>query len=222
LATDLSLTVPHNWDNGYQLHKPVVENETNYTWTWAGIEVNTTGGGFKIREGADWNGLSFGYPAVVMAGLAADDFETNGDGNFIPKVDGGVYDITFKIDAVTDVKTFTVNPAGAAPELFILGDGSLAGWDNNAALPFTGTDGNYTITTTLGGAGKFIKFITTLGQWAPMYGTDGTGTSTAGPLVYRPTEGDPDPASIPCPDAAGEYVITVNTTALTYTIAPAK
>lgn len=213
---------PWGWDNGYQLHKPVVENETNYTWTWNGIEVTTAGGGFKIREGADWNGLSFGYPAVVMAGLAAADFETNGDGNFIPKVDGGIYDVTFKIDAVTDVKTFTINPAGAAPELFILGDGSLAGWDNTLALPFTGSEGSYTITTTLGGAGKFIKFITTLGQWAPMYGTDGTGTSTGGPLVYRATESDPDPASIPCPDAAGDYVITVDTNALTYTIVAAK
>jgi hypothetical protein len=213
--------VSWGWENGYQLHKPVVENETNYTWTWSNIEFAVDGGGFKIREGADWNGLSFGYPSVVMAGLAADNFETNGDGNFVPKA-GGVFDITFKIDAVADIKTFTINPAGAAPELYILGDGSLAGWDNTAALPLSGTGGNYTITTTLGGAGKYIKFITTLGQWAPQYGTDGTGTSTGGPLVFRPTESEPDPSAIPCPEAAGDYVITVNTNALTYTIAPAK
>lgn len=211
--------VQWNWDAGTQLQKPVVTNETNYTWTYTGIEVTTAGGGFKIREGADWNGLSFGYPQVVMAGLAAADFETNGDGNFIPLVDGGVYDIVLHIDAVADVKTFTVNPAGAAPEMFMLGDGSAAGWDNNAALPMTGADGVYSITTTLNGAGTFVKFITTLGQWAPMYGTDAAGTSTGGVLVYRETESDPDPASIPAPDAAGVYVVTININDMTYSIA---
>jgi len=103
--------------------------------------------------------------------------------------------------------------------MFILGDGSLAGWDNAAALPMVGADGVYSITTTLNGAGKYIKFITTLGQWAPMYGTDAAGTSTTGNLVYRATESDPDPASIPCPEVAGLYTITINTNNLTYNIA---
>lgn len=207
------------WNNTVFLSLPTVENETTYIWEFNGVEV-TTAGSFKIRQGQTWDSISIGYPQVTMAGLAAADFETNGDGNFVPKVDG-VYDFELKIDALNETFTLTVNPAGAAPELYMLGDGSAAGWDNNAALPLTGTAGNYTITADLGGAGKYIKFITTLGQWAPMYGTDGTGTSTSGPLVYRATESDPDPASIPVPDAAGSYVITVNTNDLTYTIAPA-
>lgn len=213
--------VPHNWEETIMLSTPTVENETNYTWTYEGVEVQVDGGGFKFREGQDWNGISIGYPQVTMAGLAADDFETNGDGNFVPKT-AGVYDIELFINAVTEEFTVTVNPAGAAPELYLLGDGSLAGWDNTAALPLTGTGGVYTITTELQGAGKFIKFIVTLGQWAPQYGTDGNGTSTGGNLVYRPDENTPDPPAIPCPDAVGSYVISVNTNDLTYTIAPAK
>ncbi len=213
--------LPHNWDETIMLHKPVVENETNYTWTYEGVEVQVDGGGFKFREGQDWTGISIGYPSVTMAGLAADDFETNADGNFMPKV-AGVYDIELFINAVTEAYTVTVNPAGAAPELYLLGDGSLAGWDNTAALPLSGTGGIYTITTELGGAGKFIKFIEVLNQWAPQYGTDANGTNTGGNLVYRPDENTPDPAAIPCPDAVGTYVITANTNDLTYTIAPAK
>ena len=146
--------------------------------------------------------------------------EFNDDGNFVPTEDG-TFDIEFHIDAVTETYTFTVNPAGSAPELYMLGDGCAAGWDNTAALPMEGTDGLYTITAELPGGG-FVKFITTLGQWAPMYGTDDNATSTSGNLVYRPTEDDPDPASIPAPAEAGTYIITANTNDLTYTIEMTK
>lgn len=208
--------VQHNWDVTVQVQAPVVTNETNYAWTFTGVEV-TTLGSFKIREGQDWNGKSFGYPQVVMAGLSADKFETNTDGNFVPLEDG-TYDIVFEIDAVTEIYTFTINPAGAAPEMYMLGDGCTAGWDNTAALPMSGADGIYYITTTLTAA-KNIKFITTLGQWAPMYGTDANGTNTGGNLVYRPTENDTDPPSIPTPAADGIYTITMNINTMTYSIA---
>ncbi|MDX9771506.1 MAG: SusF/SusE family outer membrane protein [Tenuifilaceae bacterium] len=210
----------HNWDVTIMLQEPAVENETTYIWTYSNVSVSTLGS-FKIREGQDWTKKSIGYNDVTMAGLSKDKFETNGDGNFVPTEDG-VYDMVLKIDAVTETYTFTVNPAGVATELYMLGDGCSAGWDNGLALPMNGTNGLYTITAPLNGAGTAIKFITTLGQWAPMYGTDGTATSTNGPLVYRATESDPDPANIPAPDAVGSYLITVNTTDMTYTIAAAK
>jgi hypothetical protein len=209
----------HNWDVTLMVSKPVVENETNYTWTYNQVEV-TTLGSFKIREGQDWNKKSIGYNDVTMAGLAADKFTTNNDGNFVPTEDG-TYDMVLKIDAVTEKYTFTVNPAGATPEMFMLGDGCTAGWDNTKALPMMkASDGVYYISTTLLGDGKYIKFITTPGQWEPMYGTDAAGTSTGGNLVYRAV-GDPDPASIPCPATEGKYIVTINTNNLTYTIAPA-
>ncbi len=209
----------HNWDVTVMVSKPAVENVTTYKWTYNQVEV-TTLGSFKIREGQDWSKKSIGYNDVTMAGTSADKFTTNGDGNFVP-TENGTYDIVLKIDAVTETYTFTVNPAGAAPEMFMLGDGCTAGWDNANPLPMMkAADGIYYITTTLGAA-KSIKFITTPGQWAPMYGTDGTGTNTGGPLVYRATENDPDPANIPTPATEGKYVVTMNTNTLTYTIAPA-
>lgn len=213
--------LPHNWDQTIMLHKPVVTNVTNYTWTYSNVTVRVGEGGFKIRQGQDWNGKVIGYPQVTMAGSEASKFETNTDGNFVAKT-AGTYNMVLVINAVTEVYTFTITPGGAAPELYMLGDGCSAGWNNTAALPLTGTGGVYTITTNLLGTGKFIKFIKTLGQWAPMYGTNASGTSASGVLVYRATENDPDPASIPCPTAAGNYRISVNTTALTYTIVAAK
>jgi hypothetical protein len=208
------------WDVTNWLSKPVVENVTNYVWTWNGVEVNTLGS-FKIREGQDWNKKSIGYNDVTMAGLSASKFGTNGDGNFVP-TENGIYDFVLEIDAVTETYTLTVNPAGAAPELFMLGDGCTAGWNNTVALPMTGTAGVYSITTELQGAGKYVKFITTIGQWAPMYGTDAAGTSTGGALVYRATESDPDPASIPAPATVGTYTVNVNLNTMTYTIVAKK
>lgn len=155
-----------------------------------------------------------------MAGTAANKFGADGDGNFVPLEDGN-YNIVFEIDAATEVYTFTVDLAGPVPDLFMLGDGCSAGWDNTYALPMTGTDGVYSITTTLFPNG-FIKFITILGEWAPMYGTDTAGTSTGGNLVFRPTGNDPDPESIPTPATEGLYTVTADITNLTYTIAAAK
>ena len=223
-ATELGLVgdglmvggVQHNWDETIMLSLPTVENDDYYTWTYEGVEV-TTAGSFKIREGQTWDDKVIGFSEVTMAGTAASDFEGNGDGNFVPLADG-TYDFELYIDAVTETYTFTVNPAGAAPELYMLGSGCAAGWDNTLALPMTGTNGEYTITTELLGEPNEIKFITTLGQWAPMYGTDGDQTPTAGNLVYRETENDPDPPAIFVPAAAGTYTITANINTLTYTI----
>lgn len=212
--------VQHNWDVTVMMSTPTVENETTYFWNFDGVEV-TTLGSFKIREGQDWNNKVIGYNEVTMAGLSADKFTTNNDGNFVP-TENGTYDFELKIDAVTETYTLTVNPAGQAVEMYMLGDGSLAGWSNTDPLPMTGSNGEYTITTELQGAGKYIKFITTVGQWAPMYGTDANGTSTSGNLVYRATESDPDPASIPTPATLGNYTVSINTNTLTYTIVAAK
>ncbi|MBK7406635.1 MAG: hypothetical protein IPJ40_00325 [Saprospirales bacterium] len=98
--------VQHDWNSGVYLNKPAA-NGSKYTYSWPGVEV-TTAGSFKIREGDNWDNASFGFPQVVMAGDGAADFETNGDGNFVPKVDGAMYNISFEIDAATDTNTFTV------------------------------------------------------------------------------------------------------------------
>ncbi|HCC32268.1 MAG TPA: hypothetical protein DEQ03_19790 [Marinilabiliales bacterium] len=99
--------------------------------------------------------------------------------------------------------------------IYLLGNASAAGWDNTAALPLTFrkdlADSTFTIVTSLdGGTGEYLKFIRYLGAWAPQWGTDATGDSVSGNLVYRPTEAVPDPAAIPAPSVAGDYLITVN------------
>ena len=208
----------HNWDETVMLSVPTIENETTYIWKYNNVEV-TTDGSFKIREGQDWDHKSIGYDDVTMAGLSADKFETNGDKNFVPK-ENGTYDMVLKIDAVTEDYTLTINPAGVSTGLYMLGNGCSADWNNQNALPMDGSDGLYTITAPLNGAGTEIKFITTLGEWQPQYGTDATGTSTGGPLAVNGDGGDPD--GIPVPDAVGNYLITVNTNDMTYTIAAAK
>lgn len=109
------------------------------------------------------------------------------------------------------------------PPIYMLGDATDPGWDNANALPMHAfNDNEFAIVANLAGEGKFLKFIQTLGAWAPQWGTDATGTSEAGPLVLRPTEDEPDPPAIPAPAAAGQYRIYVNTSALTYSITKAS
>ena len=109
----------------------------------------------------------------------------------------------------------------AAPSLYLIGDGTTTGWDNtNISLQFS-FDADlevYKIVATLGGAGKFFKAFGVQGQWAPQWGTDATGTSAGGPLVYRPDETVADPAAIPAPELAGDYLITFDLVNMVYTV----
>mgnify|MGYP001562767640 CR=1 FL=1 len=95
----------HDWNSGLMLSTPAKDGY-KYTWAYNNTKV-TTAGSFKIREGDNWDNLSFGYPQVTMAGDGADDFETNNDGNFVPKTNDATYNFTFEIDAESDVYTFT-------------------------------------------------------------------------------------------------------------------
>jgi hypothetical protein len=98
------------WNVTIDLKTPAVNN-TVYTWNWTNIQVtNADNGSFKIREGQDWNGVIIGYPQVTMTGDAADKFETNDDGNFVP-TQNGTYDFTLVVDAATETYALTVNAA---------------------------------------------------------------------------------------------------------------
>ncbi len=118
-----------------------------------------------------------------------------------------------------DIQNLTYTITKASETLYLLGDGTPPGWDNAGALPLTKVSpGVFEITTTLSGSGLFFKFIETLGQWAPQYGTDAGATVDGGNLVLRPTESVPDPPAMPCPLAAGTYKITVDLASMTYKV----
>lgn len=104
--------------------------------------------------------------------------------------------------------------------IYMLGSGTSVGWDNAAALemPHLGEGLFARVETLTAGADQFVKFISDLGAWAPQWGTDDTGTSEDGPLVYRPTEDVPDPSGIPVGDLSGPYYVEADTALLTYNI----
>jgi starch-binding outer membrane protein SusE/F len=121
----------------------------------------------------------------------------------------------YRIVADTALLTYTVTATSA--QLFLVGDGSSAGWVNSAGIPFVKVSpGIFTLTTTLNATGG-LKFLEVNGAWAPQWGTETGALSGSGTLVYRPTESVPDPANIPTP-GAGTYTITLNLATLTYTI----
>ena len=103
-------------------------------------------------------------------------------------------------------------------QLFLVGDATPAGWDAGAAIAFTQSEPHiFTLTTNLN-AGGGMKFLEVQGAWAPQYGTNEKGNARKGVLIYRATESVPDPPSIPGPNSAGSYKITVDLMNMEYTI----
>jgi starch-binding outer membrane protein SusE/F len=124
--------------------------------------------------------------------------------------------------AVTKMTVTPYDAAGpTAPPLYLIGDGTSIGWDNNNTSLQFAFDNDlkvYKIVATLSGGGKWIKAFEVPGQWAPQWGTDATGTSTGGPLVYRPDEAIPDPPAIPTPAEVGDYLIIFDLVNQVYTV----
>lgn len=121
----------------------------------------------------------------------------------------------YRVVADTLALTYTIERV--TEQLFLLGGATTVGWSNTAALPFTRVSpGLFRITTPLAAAGE-IKFIETLGQWQPQWGTNATGTPASGPLFRNPP-GPGDPGSIPTPAVAGTYTIEVNLSTMRYRI----
>ncbi|PID93198.1 MAG: hypothetical protein CSA95_08615 [Bacteroidetes bacterium] len=196
----------HNWDETVLFQLPTVSNETVYTWVWESVEV-TPSGSFKIREGQDWNGKVIGYNEVNMAGANAEDFETNGDGNFVPKVDG-VYRLELVIDAMTETYTLTVSAAGEPAKLWL--PGSYQGWDPGAAPTIVDpeNDGTYSGVVDITGEGTILFKFTSQPNWD---GTNYGAGETAGTLSADGAAGN-----LELPEG-GSYLFTVDTNALTWT-----
>ncbi len=134
----------------------------------------------------------------------------------------------------SDVVTIKVTPYAAevskeiAP-IYMLGGATTAGWSNNSGnivayyQPSSGADSTFTAVDYLkpngvDGSDGLVKFVRYIGMWAPQWGCDGAGTWASGNLVLRPTESVPDPAAIPAPDVAGDYLVSADIVNLKYTM----
>ncbi len=100
-------------------------------------------------------------------------------------------------------------------DLFLVGDATATGWDNNATsnnYPLFRDSENENIYYYTGklNAG-YVKVIENRGAWAPQYGGEN------GTLMYRPTEDVADPPAIPV-DAEGYYTFTINIDEMTYSL----
>lgn len=199
------------WDNSIALEMPYI-NEGKF-----GIVTNLISGkGMKILSlrgqwapqwGTDETGTGVGGILVYRPNEDVDDPAE------IPTPDtDGLYRL------VADTVNLTYEIYAAPLNLYLLGDGSVAGWDNTAALEMTNEgNGKFSITTDLTAAN--IKFIEVLGQWAPQWGAAEGSEGLKGNISFRPTEDDPDPAAIAVP-AEGTYTIEVDLAAQTYKLLP--
>ncbi len=185
------------------------------------VEIDTAGNNFKNSEtlysGYDTSfSITHGDMNNKMIALEL-PFDT------VSVLDIRVASVINGYDTVySPVTNINVTPYSDIIPLYLLGNATSAGWNNTAALEMTFVStGVYEITTDLiGGAGNYIKFIAVLGQWAPQWGTDASGTWDTGNLVYRPTEDITDPPAIPAPPADGTYLIHADISNLTYTVTP--
>lgn len=182
-------------------------------------------GGFKfIQEQGKWApqyGLNTGD--FASGSLKFRETDDDDDTPTIPApAAAGYYKIEIDFKAKT-YKTSAMDNNGAG--LFLLGDGTTAGWSNSEALPMNriseiNEDGTFKIaspsrfqiTTDLKATGVF-KFLNVRGTWAPQWGFD-----SEGKLKARPTDDDTDPPGITSP-GEGTYIIEADIEALTYKVA---
>ncbi len=178
------------------------ESPTELTST-TGNSYETTNGFInnKLLIAGDSAGVPVNYDFRVVSFINNSTEYTN------------AYSALNTVEIVPFEKVIIISP------IYLLGSATTAGWDNMLARELTYLEeGKFAIVETLSGGGEWIKFISDLGAWAPQWGTDDTGTSENGPLVYRPTEDIDDPPAIPSPEEAGDYYILADTANLTYEV----
>lgn len=178
------------------------------TPTQYAIKFISRRGAWEPQWGAGTGATAFSGPLVYRP-TGADPDPPPIDTRDLPAVGD------YRVVADTLALTYTIERV--TEELFLLGGATTVGWNNAAALPFTRVSpGLFRITAPLAASGE-IKFIETLGQWQPQWGTNATGTPASGPLFRNPP-GPGDPGNIPTPAVAGTYTIEVNLSTMTYRI----
>lgn len=182
-----------------------------------GIVIQLTGGKqyLLLPKNGDW-----GHKYNVASGTAnpaGDAFAPDaGDNNIPGPAADGIYQIIVDfVKGTYAVTLLTDNPVPA--NLFIVGDATPGGWTNPVPTPsqqFTQvSNAEFQLTISLIG-GKQYLFLPTNGDWGHKYG----GTSKTGGALLA--DNDVPSSNTPSPDATGNFLLTVNFLANTYTVSP--
>jgi len=206
---------------------PVVPTVTTAAITAITSFTATGGGNVTALGGANVTarGVCFG---IKSNPTTADGKTTDGAGlgAFTSSLKGLTHNTTYY------VRAYATNSAGtgygpqvsfktaALPDaIYVLGDGTAAGWDNTIAVKIsqTATPGIYEAILDLT-AEKSMKFIQTLGAWQPQWGQV---KDQAIGVLGANLGGGTDPENIATPSTSGKYKVTIDLSAMTYKVVAA-
>lgn len=181
------------WDTSTPL-----EQDENDPHVWTGT-VTLTAGEAKFRADNAWT-VNWGS-ASFPSGIGVQDGP-----NFAPSP--GVYFVTF--NDVSGAYSFEIQSVDA---VYLVGDATPAGWDNNSNVPmFRDPDNGLRFSYTGHFNAGAFKFLRTRGAWQPQWGKG----ASDGVLGYNGGDGsDPDVIQI---STEGYYTVTIDLGALTYSV----
>jgi starch-binding outer membrane protein SusE/F len=182
-----------------------------------GIVINLTAGKSYLFLPEDHNLWSHKYGgASATGGALLADGAVPGSNTPAPATSG-----TYQIIVNFQTGTYTVTSVTTAipPVLFIIGDATPLGWNNNPGLSptqqFTRIDAvSYGIVVNLTAGKSYLFLPEDQGLWSHKYG----GTSATGGTLLA--DGAVPGSNTPAPAATGNYQIIVNFQTGTYTVTP--
>jgi len=201
---------------------PAQYNLTNLENTKYALQLDISGNNFADPyDLTSTEGTSFEMTVGAMNNLLLNkELEADEAHSLELRVRAFVNDISDYSAVYSGIITINVTPFSDVviiKPIYLLGDATEAGWDNTLAIPIQHIgSGKFAGVVTMLATGDWFKLISVLGQWTPMWGTDATGTSESGPLVYRPDDPTTDPPSMPAYHALGDYYIMADTVNLLY------
>jgi hypothetical protein len=231
------ITAPSS-GNSIVLSQETADEELTITWSPAVYDANFVADAKYLLQ-MDISGNNFSNPRDLMDTpgtiytttqgavnnrLLAMEFEPNTEVtleyrvfSYITRASDATYAYS---EPITITFTTYEDVIPSAKPIYMLGSGTAAGWNNNAALEMYYIDGGkFSLVARLRESGDMVKFISVLGQWAPQWGAQPGGTAEEGELAYRETEDVPDPSPIQITDlVVGDYRVTADTANLTYNI----
>jgi hypothetical protein len=182
-----------------------------------GIVINLTAGGSYVFLPEDHNLWTHKYGGTSATGgtLLADGAVPGS--NTPGPATSGTYQIV--VNFQTGTYTVTSVTTTVPPVLFIIGDATPLGWNNNSGLAptqqFTRIDAvSYGIVVNLTAAGSYVFLPEDQNLWTHKYG----GTSATGGTLLA--DGAVPAANTPAPATSGTYEIIVNFQTETYTVTP--